>query len=64
MLEDDFWRERPGLNVAAFLKFEQITAVAQYDAFLQLFEDAFILRILATASPTLGHVCRKGDCGL
>jgi hypothetical protein len=64
MLEDDFRREWSRLNVASFLKFEQVTAIAQNNAFLQLLEDAFVPRILATASPTLGHVCRKGDCGL
>src|SRR5207245_6939422 len=64
MLEDDFRREGSRLNVTAFLEFEQITAITQNDTFLQLLKDAFVPRILATASPTLGHVCRKGDCGL
>jgi len=64
MLEDDFRREGPGLNVAAFLEFEEVAAIPENGALLQLLKDALILGILAPASPTLGHACRKGDRGL
>src|SRR3989475_10209683 len=64
MLEDAFRREGPRLDVASFPELEQVTAITEHDALLQLLEDALVPGILTPASPTLGHLRRKGDRSL
>ena len=60
MLEDDLRRERPGLNVAALLEFEQVATIAQDNALSQLPENPRIPGAFAPASPFLAHARREG----
>src|SRR5207249_11544854 len=60
MLEDGLRREGPRLNVAAFLEFEKVSAIAEDDALFQSLEDAHLRGSLRPTSPFLRHARREG----